>query len=349
MLRCGTAFRQRRDALPFGRNPHSNNGVTIDKKPDSGKRDTASPVIVGVRNHRSAELSYTGSKSYAATVIIPTYNRRDLTSKSLDSLLLQEENTEPFEVIVCDDGSSDDTFEVLRSKYRGLNLKYTYYPDHGYHVARARNMGIRLAEGEYCIFLDSGNIASSVLVKSHLAVHRSSASKTAVIGHSYGNTAFSELDPLLADYADRSADEIIAYASTVQKLADVRERLFRACKDNITGLSTTWGLFWGNVSMPTESVRQVGGYDEWYTSWGVEDIDLGLALKLSGHRFVFSPDAVMLALPHRKDKNTRLESHAKNIAHLHEKYNNADSQLLIEAGDGNKMFWEELSDLGYNP
>jgi glycosyltransferase involved in cell wall biosynthesis len=83
------------------------------------------------------------------SVVIPTYNCASYLSKTLDSVL---EQTYPnIEIIVIDDGSTDNTQEVLASYQQ--DIQYFYQDNHGASVAR--NLGITLAKGEYITFLDS--------------------------------------------------------------------------------------------------------------------------------------------------------------------------------------------------
>lgn len=86
------------------------------------------------------------------SVVIPTYNRQKLLLDAIDSVLAQK--YKDFEVIVVDDGSTDDTEERLRS-YLG-RVRYIKQKNQG--VAAARNAGIRHAKGEYLCFLDSDDI-----------------------------------------------------------------------------------------------------------------------------------------------------------------------------------------------
>jgi glycosyltransferase involved in cell wall biosynthesis len=84
------------------------------------------------------------------SVIIPTYNRASLLSRSVRSVLQQ---TYPdWELLVIDDGSTDNTAEFIRS----LNDKriHYYYKKNG-GVSSARNLGLAKAKGEYVAFLDS--------------------------------------------------------------------------------------------------------------------------------------------------------------------------------------------------
>ncbi len=83
------------------------------------------------------------------SVIIPTFNRRDYITIALDSVLAQ--TYKDYEIIIIDDGSSDDTKEVLKP-YRD-NLRYFFQENRG--IAPSRNRGIEEARGDYIALLDS--------------------------------------------------------------------------------------------------------------------------------------------------------------------------------------------------
>lgn len=87
------------------------------------------------------------------SVIICTYNRVQLLPRALDSLLAQSEGD--WEAIVIDDGSADDTAEVVAA-YAGhcSNIRY-FRRALNRGVGAARNIGIRLATGKFVTFLDS--------------------------------------------------------------------------------------------------------------------------------------------------------------------------------------------------
>jgi len=83
------------------------------------------------------------------SVIIPTFNRRDYITIALDSVLTQ--TYKDYEIIIIDDGSSDNTKEVLKP-YQN-RIRYFYQQNSG--IPATRNRGIREAHGEYITFLDS--------------------------------------------------------------------------------------------------------------------------------------------------------------------------------------------------
>ena len=104
------------------------------------------------------------------SVVVPTYNRALLLRKTLESLAGQR-NPPPFEVIVADDGSSDDTKQVVAEFQGRLAIKYCYQEDEGYRVAKARNMGAAIAEAPILVFVDSGTLTGPDLLASHLRCH----------------------------------------------------------------------------------------------------------------------------------------------------------------------------------
>ena len=87
------------------------------------------------------------------SVIIPTYNRRALVQRAIDSVLAQTHPVE--EIIVVDDGSSDGSAEALRARY-GERIRYCWQANAG--VSAARNTGMSLASGRYFALLDSDDL-----------------------------------------------------------------------------------------------------------------------------------------------------------------------------------------------
>ena len=83
------------------------------------------------------------------SIIIPTHNRADLLPRAIKSVLSQSYTN--YEIIVVDDGSSDNTAEIVQKCAPGT--RYIYQENAG--ASTARNKGIELAKGEWIAFLDS--------------------------------------------------------------------------------------------------------------------------------------------------------------------------------------------------
>jgi len=92
------------------------------------------------------------NKSPLVSVIIPTYNRANYLQEALESVFRQ--NYHNFEIIVVDDGSTDDTRKII-DKYQD-KIKYFWQDNSGPSVAR--NLGIKNSQGELIAFLDSDDL-----------------------------------------------------------------------------------------------------------------------------------------------------------------------------------------------
>lgn len=97
--------------------------------------------------HHSSPVTH--HSVHTVSVIIPTFNRQERVLKAIASVLAQTRL--PNEVLVVDDGSTDDTAEVIREKFPSVRL----IRQENRGVSAARNTGIRAATGKWLTFLDS--------------------------------------------------------------------------------------------------------------------------------------------------------------------------------------------------
>ena len=89
------------------------------------------------------------------SIIIPTYNRASLLDRCLKTLVNQTYKC--FEVLICDDGSTDNTIQVVSNYKEVLDIKYFSSINWG-GPARPRNIGINNSSGEWICFLDSDDL-----------------------------------------------------------------------------------------------------------------------------------------------------------------------------------------------
>jgi glycosyltransferase involved in cell wall biosynthesis len=95
------------------------------------------------------------------SVIIPTYNREEKVKNAIESVLAQ--TVKPYEIIVVDDGSTDNTKNVIQ---KIKNITYIYQQNRG--VSAARNKGIAHATGEYIALLDSDDLWKPEKLEKHI-------------------------------------------------------------------------------------------------------------------------------------------------------------------------------------
>jgi len=88
------------------------------------------------------------------SIITPTYQRAEFIEEMLKSILVQTYSN--WELILVDDGSTDNTVELIKPYLNDQRIKYHYQENNG--QSSARKKAIQLAEGEYLAFLDSDNV-----------------------------------------------------------------------------------------------------------------------------------------------------------------------------------------------
>ncbi|PJI07958.1 MULTISPECIES: glycosyltransferase [Clostridium] len=241
--------------------------------------------------------------SYLASVIIPTYNRSNLLYETLYSLKKQNINNKNFEVIICDDGSSDDTREIANSFNNSLNIKYFYQEDKGFRAAKARNIGIENANGDICIFIDSGCIVAENFIQEHINTYTSE--KDVVIGYALGFSQFNDdkKEAILKRYDRNNISGSIEELKEA-KVYDVREQMYHYLGDYLKLWEAPWTVFWTvNVSVKRKFLKSCGGFDEWFNTWGGEDTDLGINLYVNEGIYKLNRNAVAIHYPHEKINN----------------------------------------------
>ncbi len=267
---------------------------------------------------------------FLISVIVPTYNRSQLLTYTLQSLIGQTMNKADFEVVIVDDGSTDDTFDMIKTYEGLLNFKYVYQIDKGYRPASARNLGIRVAEGGICMFIDSGIIVKSDCLKQHLRAHNQHGTDLALVGYTYGWGA--DETALTASINPHDADASIAKLVEMGNIWDIRENIYRKYQDKIHDLVVPWTLFYGgHFSTSTQALFEVGLFDENYDgNWGTEDQDLGYRLHLANKEIMLCRDAVVLHLPHESDSAAKEREGFANCQYFNHKFQTLETQLFLD-------------------
>ena len=200
------------------------------------------------------------------TIIIPTYNRLPILQKCLKALEQQKipmhSQIADYEIVLVDDGSTDRTLDWLQSHQAEFpHLRCLEQQHQG--PAAARNLGIKAAKGDTIIFIDSDLVVTENFLQSHATALQQAEKK---LGHSrvftYGaviNTCNFE-NPTDEPY--KITDFSAAYFAT------------------------------GNVAIAKIWLEQAGLFDNSFSLYGWEDLELGVRLKKLGLKLIKCPEAV---------------------------------------------------------
>lgn len=204
------------------------------------------------------------------SIIIPTYQRRDVVVSSVRAIA-QQEFIGKFEVIVVVDGSTDDTAEALRQLDLPFPLTVLEQVNQG--RATALNNGVAIAQGEHILFLDDDMEAHPQLLQEHQRSHQAGADL--VIGHI----------PLHSESPDNFLSE------SVRIWADERVNLLSQPNTELT----LHDLITGQASLKKAVFDQLNGFNINFNRngfFGNEDLDFCYRLKQAGYRAVFNPQAI---------------------------------------------------------
>jgi GT2 family glycosyltransferase/SAM-dependent methyltransferase/tetratricopeptide (TPR) repeat protein len=235
--------------------------------------------------------------SIACSIVIPTWNRRDLTEQCLVRLAAVTDGCE-YEVIVVDNGSTDTTPEFLQTLSGDVHIIRN---EENLGFAVACNQGAKIAQGQFVVFLNNDTLPLKGWLSALLREVESSP-EIGVVGSKllyedgtiqHGGVAFSWL------YG--TAYHIYTHVSADAPLVNRRREL-----QAVTGAC---------MLVRRESFEAVGGFDEGFRN-GFEDVDLCLKIRDRGWSVVYQPQSTLYHLESQTPgrKAHELENIARFIA-----------------------------------
>lgn len=198
------------------------------------------------------------------SVIIPTYNEPERLLAAVQSLAVQEYPASSLEIIVVDDASqlfNPDQYPQAAGPFPLRLIRHSTNQGR----ARARNTGIRAACGQVVVFLDSDMTVEPGFLRAHAEIHQQT--NTVAIGHiRFGPQVPADC---LTQYLDSRG---------VHRLRETEAVPFKC-------------FVTGNSSVQRDQLLRVGLFDEDFTTYGGEDLELGYRLHLDGATFRFASQA----------------------------------------------------------
>ena len=129
------------------------------------------------------------------SVVICTRNRAGLLLDTLDSLAAQTLDRSAFELLVVDDGSTDETRSAVGSFTALPGIRYAYQRQAG--LASGKNHGLFLARGSLVLFQDDDDLATPTLLEEHVRAHEANPEESvAVLGYTRLHPSMAD-DPLM--------------------------------------------------------------------------------------------------------------------------------------------------------
>lgn len=239
------------------------------------------------------------------SVVCSTYNRPDALGLTLSSL--RRQNDRHFEVLVADDGSTDETRRVVRdfTIKAPFTVRHVWHEDRGFRLAAIRNLALSQARGEYVLFLDGDCIASPHWIGNHRLL--------AEAGWTVSGQRILTTQDFCREIVSRPdfADDFDWSVASLKRLA--REKKINRWHPGIFfGVNTlcfwrkwrpsNWKIIRGcNWGMWRRDLERAGGFNEAIVGWGHEDSDLAIRLMNNGVRFKSGSFAtVVLHLWHKE-------------------------------------------------
>lgn len=201
------------------------------------------------------------------SIVIPTYNRLDMLVRVLDALETQVD-APSFEVIVINDGSKDDTENVMSQR---TGITFRTQPNGG--PGRARNHGVTLATGKFVIFIGDDTVPEPRFVAEHARVHRESNDDPMVACLGYTGWPRGERVTAFMDYIN---DYGLQFGYKLIKDGDVVPFNF---------------FYTSNISIARE-VLTAFPFDTTFPSAAWEDIELAYRLDAKGLKIRYNAKAV---------------------------------------------------------
>jgi GT2 family glycosyltransferase len=202
------------------------------------------------------------------SVVIPTFNRVNVLAECLQLLCCQTIGARRFEVLVCDDGSTDGTTQLLQTFSPPYKLTSLRQPNAG--PAAARNSAIKRARAPIVLILNDDTFLRPDVLQLHLRRHQEyQDDHISVLGPC-------EIDPLrIDDYFTNLVDQMHLVLCH-HALGPGQTRT------NFTHFFTC------NISVPKHALLEVGLFDESFFK-GCEDIELGYRLQKAGWGVLYDP------------------------------------------------------------
>lgn len=256
------------------------------------------------------------------SVIIPVFNRIELVKCCL--LCLTRGTILPDEVVIVDDGSEDGMLSVVRNFMDGVSIpfKYLFQRWSGVTPGHARNAGVKLAEGNVIVFLDSHIITARDWLESFVRIHNEYPDAIVCGRYDWLPNMKISVEEVMMRFEDviEARYEKLPMRSGPMVGPDPRWWNDKIREKKRPGKRFGLGMFSGNLLMPRELFVKSGGFDESLVKPCGEDGELGLTLEEMGARALFTEKPMGWHLYHGRDEELYKAGMRPNIEYIMRKH-----------------------------
>jgi GT2 family glycosyltransferase len=216
---------------------------------------------------------------FEIAISVTTYQKPWHLRRALASIAGQQGIRSKFEVVVTDDGSTDETPEIVERFRRSVDfpVHFTTHPHAAFQVSKCRNAGARATTAPYLLFVDGDCVLPPDHVATHLACRRAGR---AILGDCYRIER--ELSETLSEDGARYG-EFLTWHVNGERERHARQHR-KAQFYSFIRHTRKPKLVGNNFAVWRSDFERVNGFDENFCGWGQEDDDLGLRLRRSGIR-----------------------------------------------------------------
>lgn len=215
------------------------------------------------------------------SVIVPTYNRSHDLINSLNHIVRQAISKDSYEILIIDDGSTDDTEEKVaefQRQHSDYDIKYFYQKNSG--PAKARNLGIKESKGEIIFFTDDDCTVPPNWMETLLDGYRRHPDVVGVGGWHI---------PPYGELEKSATSRYIHYVSFYSNLFNQSLIFSEILTNDPIMIFGTFAYNTANVCYKKEVLQKVGGFNEDFYWPGSEDNDLGFRVALAGFLILYIP------------------------------------------------------------
>lgn len=232
------------------------------------------------------------NKQFSVSIMVPTYNRAEMLEQALLSLNELDYPKNKYEVIVVNDGSTDNTKQVVRKTAKKVSYKLRYLFQENKKLSAARNLAIKNAKNQVIVSVDDDMVFPKYWLKKLLAPLKDN--KVGAVGGP-------SIAPKFASFFQRAVDHCMttSFVGTGGMIGTTKKSFVKYYPRG------------GNMAVKKAVLDEVGLFDEKFIP--AEEIDLDKRIEKAGYKLTLAKDAIVWHMPRASLKGFLKQIYSRGI------------------------------------